>query len=46
MVGAGGETAHRRAAIFTAEDAKDAKDCFGNHPDEPLRHAIQKPGVN
>ena len=25
--------------------AKDAEDLFGNHPDEPLRHAIQSEGV-
>ena len=28
---------------FTAEDAEDAKNCFSNHPDGLLRHAIQNP---
>ncbi len=31
-------------AFSTAEDAEDAKDRFGNHPDEPLRHDIQNRG--
>ena len=29
--------------LFTAKDAKDAKDCLDEHRDERLRHAIQNP---
>jgi len=32
-----------RSCIFTAEDAEDAKNCFGSHPVGLFRHDIQTP---